>query len=59
MSGIQFVVDESGNHTAVLIDLKRIGDAWEDIYDILVSDERDNEPTVTWEELKKETGSTK
>lgn len=59
MNGIQYVVDEAGNHTAVLIDLKQIGDAWEDIYDILVSAERDDEPTVAWEELKKEIENTK
>jgi mRNA interferase RelE/StbE len=35
MSGIQFVVDKEGEKTAVVIDLKRHGKLWEDIYDNL------------------------
>jgi len=51
MKGIQFVVDESGNKKAVLIDLAEWGEVWEDIYDVLVSLSRKGEPTVGWEEL--------
>ncbi len=54
MKGIQFVVDESGNKTAVLMDLQQWGELWEDFYDVLVSKERQEEPEISWEELKYE-----
>jgi hypothetical protein len=54
MKGIQFVVDDSGKKKAVLIDLEELGQLWEDIYDVLVSESRKNEPKVDWEELKAE-----
>ena len=34
MKGVQFLVDERGNKSAVLIDLKKTRDLWEDFYDI-------------------------
>ena len=52
MKGIQFVVDDSGKKRAVLIDLMELGELWEDIYDVLVSESRKHEPTVEWEELR-------
>ncbi len=52
MKGIQFVIDDKGEKKAVLIDLSEWGELWEDIYDILASQSRKNEPTVPWEELK-------
>ena len=54
MKGIQFVVDDAGEKTAVLIDLSEWGDIWEDIYDVLVSQSRKGELAVPWEELKAE-----
>ncbi len=54
MKGIQFVTDDTGKRTAVLISLEEWGEAWEDLYDILVSEARKKEPTVPWEELKAE-----
>jgi hypothetical protein len=54
MKGIQFVVDDTGKKKAVLIDLAEWGELWEDIFDVLVSHLRKNEPTVDWEELKAE-----
>lgn len=56
LKGIQFVVDKKGKKQAVLIDLNECGDLWEDIYDVLVSQSRKNEPRVSWEELKAELG---
>ena len=44
MSGIQFVVDARGDKTAVVIDLKKYGDVWEDFYDTLVARQRAREP---------------
>ena len=54
MKGIQFVIDDSGEKRAVMIDLKEWGELWEDFYDILISESRKNEPTVPWGELKAE-----
>ena len=52
MKGIQFVIDGHGKKKAVQIDLEEWGEAWEDIYDILVARSRQDEPKVDWEELK-------
>ena len=54
MKGIQFVVDEAGKKKAVLIDLAEWGELWEDIYDVLVSQSRKDEPTIDWEVLRAE-----
>ncbi|MGH9848121.1 MAG: hypothetical protein ACREEM_56270 [Blastocatellia bacterium] len=54
MKGVQFVTDETGKRTAVLLSLDEWGEIWEDLYDILVCEARKNEPTVPWEELKAE-----
>ena len=54
MKGIQFVVDDTGEKKAVLIDLSEWGEIWEDLYDVLVSLSRKNESTVSWKELKTE-----
>ena len=54
MKGIQFVVDVTGKKKAVLIDLEEWGELWEDIYDVMVSQARKDEPLVPWDELKAE-----
>lgn len=54
MKGIHFVIDDTGEKKAVLIDLSEWGELWEDIYDVLVSQSRRGEPTIPWEELKAE-----
>jgi PHD/YefM family antitoxin component YafN of YafNO toxin-antitoxin module len=54
MKGIQFVIDDTGKKTAVILDLEEWGELWEDIYDILISESRRGEPAVPWEELKAE-----
>ena len=40
MKGIQFVLDDKGDHTAVIIDLKKHGDLWEDFYDSLTANQK-------------------
>jgi hypothetical protein len=42
--GVQFVVDDEGNKTGVLIDLKRHACIWEDFYDALVVESRKDDP---------------
>jgi hypothetical protein len=54
LKGVQFVVDTEGNKTAVIISLEEWGELWEDIYDVLVSEARKDEPTIAWENLKAE-----
>jgi hypothetical protein len=54
MKGIQFVVDENGEKTAVLIDLKQHSELWEDFYDMALAQERQGEPRFSIEEVKAE-----
>jgi len=54
MKGIEFVVDDSGKKKAVLIDLEGWGDLGEGFYDVLVSESRKKELTVSWSKLKLE-----
>ena len=54
VEGVQFIVDDAGKKTAVIISLEKWGKLWEDIYDILVSESRRDEPAVPWKELKAE-----
>lgn len=49
----QFIVDESGNKTAVILPLEDYEELLEDIHDLTVIAERKNEPTISLEELKK------
>lgn len=44
MSGIQYVVDERGEKTAVVIDLKKHAQVWEDFHDRLTVRQRASEP---------------
>jgi hypothetical protein len=44
MSGISYLVDEHGSKSAVVIDLKRHQQLWEDFYDAVVSHQRQTEP---------------
>ncbi len=50
--GVQFLVDERGQKTAVLIDLKKNAALWEDIYDAALASERETEPRESLEEVK-------
>ncbi len=57
LKGVQYVTDSEGKRNAVLISLEEWGDLWEDIYDVLVSQSREDEPTVPWKTLKAEISS--
>jgi hypothetical protein len=56
MEGIQFLVNEKGEKTSVLIDLSEWGDLWEDFHDIMISRSRQDESEISWDELKTEIG---
>ena len=53
MKGIQYVVDDSGNRTAVVIDLSTHGELWEDVYDAFLIEQRQNETTEPFEDVIK------
>ncbi|MGH7800120.1 MAG: hypothetical protein ACREOW_05750 [Thermodesulfobacteriota bacterium] len=53
MKGIKFLIDEKGEKIAVLIDLKKHGELWEDFYDSLVARLRAEEPRESIESVKK------
>ncbi len=52
MEGIRFLIDEQGEKTAVQIDLAKYGALWEDVYDILIAQERQDEPRESLCEVK-------
>jgi len=52
MTGIQFLADERGRKTAVVIDLKKHRALWEDFWDGLVSECRRKERGIPYEEYR-------
>ena len=52
LEGIQFVTNAEGERTAVLIDLKRYGELWEDFYDALIAHQRVDEPRESLESVR-------
>ncbi len=50
---IQYFVDEKGKRTSVLIPLNEYEELLEDLHDLAVIAERRDEPTVSFEKLKK------
>lgn len=52
MKGVQFLVDDRGNKSAVLIDLKKNGELWEDFYDRAVAQSREHEPRESLASVK-------
>jgi hypothetical protein len=53
MTGIKFLIDSKGEKTAVQIDLKKHREIWEDFYDVLIAKQRENEPTESFDEVKR------
>jgi hypothetical protein len=53
LKGVQFVVDENVQRTAVMIDLKKYSEVWEDFYDIAVAREREHEPRESFDSVRK------
>jgi PHD/YefM family antitoxin component YafN of YafNO toxin-antitoxin module len=49
----QYVIDEKGQKKAVIIPIDEYKELLEDIHDLAIIAERQNEPTITFEELKK------
>ena len=57
IKGVQFVVDDDGEKTAVLIDLKKNAQLWEDFYDVTLAKSRASEPRESLESVKRRIGS--
>ncbi len=53
MKGVEFLADEDGNKKAVLIELKKHREFWEDFYDTVRAKEREKEPRESLEEVKR------
>ena len=53
MRGVQFLVDGEGRKTAVLIDLKKNAQLWEDFYDVALARSRAKEPRESLESVKR------
>jgi PHD/YefM family antitoxin component YafN of YafNO toxin-antitoxin module len=53
MEGIQFVINDKGQKVAVLIDLYKYSELWEDFYDSLTAHLRVEEPRETLASVKK------
>jgi hypothetical protein len=52
MRGVQYLVDDRGARRAVVIDLKKQGELWEDFDDRAVAESRRNEPRESLETVK-------
>jgi hypothetical protein len=52
MKGVQFVIDEDGKQQAVLIDLRKNRQLWEDFYDTAVAQSRKDEPRESLDDVK-------
>jgi len=53
MNGIQFVTDDKGRKTAVLINLKEHGAALQDFWDGLIVESRRTEKDIPFEQVRK------
>ena len=54
MKGVQYLFDENGKPSAVLIDLRKNRQLWEDFQDIVVARQRRKEPSISLEEVEQE-----
>ncbi len=52
MTGVQFITDEAGQKTAVVIDLKKHKALWEDFEHVLVSRSRRHEKRIPLAKVK-------
>jgi PHD/YefM family antitoxin component YafN of YafNO toxin-antitoxin module len=50
---VKYIVDEKGDRTAVIVPINEYEELMEDLHDLAVIAERRDEPTISFEELKK------
>ena len=53
MPGVEFLVNDRGQRRAVLIDLKKHGALWEDLYDAYLAHARRREPRESLAQVKR------
>ena len=53
MRGVQFMVDETGRKTGVVIDLRKNPELWEDLFDRALFRKRKGEPRETFDAVKR------
>lgn len=56
MKGVQYLVDDRGERRAVVIDLKKQAELWEDFYDRALAESRRDEPRESLEAVKARLG---
>ena len=52
MDGIKYITNEKGEKTAVIIDLTTCNELWEDFFDNVLANERENEPRESLDSVK-------
>jgi len=52
MEGLSYIVDEKGRKRAVVVDLDRYGELWEDIYDAMIAEARAGEDRLSWDAVR-------
>lgn len=52
MKGVKYFFDKQGEPSAVLIDLKKNPEIWEDFRDLMIIEERKNEPVEDFSDVK-------
>lgn len=51
--GVRYLVDDNGHRTAVVIDLRRHRQLWEDFYDRALAEARRREPREALENIRR------
>jgi hypothetical protein len=54
MEGINYVLDDKNEKVAVQIDLRKYGELWEDFYDSLLAEMREDDEKIPLEEVIKD-----
>ena len=56
MKGVSYITDSQNKRKAVVIDIKtleRYDERLEDLFDIIIAESRADEPSVSWETVKR------
>ena len=56
MRGVQYLVEEGGGRSAVVTDLKKQGELWEDFYGRALAESRRDEPRESLQTVKAKLG---
>jgi hypothetical protein len=49
MGGVSYIVDAKGRRRAVVVDLDKHGDLWEDVFDNMIAEARRGDERLSWE----------